>query len=218
MADFIQVGVIGLGKFGYKFGEELISRGVNVLGIDRRPEHVKQANHVFTEVMQADAANKEALVQMGVSELRHVFVSVGDSIAASAMISMYLKELGVPLVWVKAIDENHAKLLKKVGADKVIIPEHMAAKELVNRITIPGFIDVLPFDENVITKEIVIHNWQGQSLKDIRLSNKYAVQAIGLKKKGAANYTFIPQPDYPFQEGDRLMIIGEIHKLAQIKP
>jgi len=218
MADFIQVGVIGLGKFGFKFGEDLINMGVNVLGIDQRPDHVKRAKNVFTEVMQAEAADKEALIQMGVAELTHVLVSVGDSIAASAMISMYLKELEVPIVWVKAVNENHGKLLKKIGVDKVVIPEHMAAKELVNRITIPGFIDSLPFDDTIVIKEIVINKWRGMSLKDIDLSNRYGVQAIGIKAVDAGNYTFVPKADYPLKEGDRLMIIGETEKLSLLKP
>lgn len=216
MAKFIQAGVIGLGKFGYKFGEALINDGVNVLGIDHEPDYVRRAQGVFTQVLQADATDREALVQMGVADLSHVLVSIGDSIAGSAMISMYLKELGVPLVWVKATNSDHAKLLKKLGVDEVIIPEHMAARHLANRITIPGFIDHFPFNKEMVLKEMPIAQWAGKTLRQLNLTNEYRIQVIAVKRAGEAQYTFIPKADDTLHEGDILVVIGEIHVLEKM--
>jgi trk system potassium uptake protein TrkA len=218
MSDFVQAGVIGLGKFGFKFGETLAKQGVNVLGIDNDPEHIKRAQHVFTETLQSDATSKEALIQMGVGDLSHVLVSVGESIAASSMITMYLKELGVPLVWVKAVNADHAKLLLKIGADDVIIPEEMAAKQLANRLTIPGFIDYFPFNKEMVLKEIVIDKWAGQSLRDIELTKRYHIQAIALKSAKNKEYSFIPRANEPLNAGDVLVVIGEADRFAKIQP
>lgn len=218
MSEFVQAGVIGLGKFGFKFGETLVKQGVNVLGIDNDPEHIKRAQHVFTQTLQADATSKEALVQMGVGELSHVLVSVGESIAASTMISMYLKELGVPLVWVKAINADHAKLLKKIGVDDVIIPEEMAAKQLASRLTIPGFIDYFPFNQEMVLREVVIDEWSGKTLKEIGLTNKFHIQALAVKKTGEIEYSFIPKANDVLEEGDILVLIGEISSFNQITP
>lgn len=218
MADFVQVGVIGLGKFGFKFGKTLIEQGVNVLGIDNNHEHVKRAQHIFTQALQAEATSKEALIQMGVADFSHVLVSVGESISASSMITMYLKELGVPLVWVKAVNADHAKLLKKIGADDVIIPEEMAARQLANRLTIPGFIDYFPFDKDMVLREILIDKWAGQSLRDIGLTNRYHIQAIALKKIGEKEYSFIPKADEPLSKDDVLVVIGEMDRFAKIEP
>ncbi|MDD2318136.1 MAG: NAD-binding protein, partial [Desulfobacterales bacterium] len=107
----LRIGVIGLGKFGFRFGAALVQLGHEVVGVDSDPERVRQARHVFTQVYQAEAADKKALEQIGFAELNHVMVSVGDSIAASTMISMYLKEMGIPAVWVKAVNTDHEKLL-----------------------------------------------------------------------------------------------------------
>lgn len=218
MNKFVQVGVIGLGKFGLEFGKHLTELGINILGIDSDEDHIKKARHIFTQVYQANAANKEALQQIGVGDLSHVLVSVGDSIAASAMISMYLKELGVPVVWVKAINEDHAKLLKKIGVDDVFIPESMAARQLANRTTIPGFIDYFPFNKEIVVKEIKISNWAGQSLRDLNLTNKYRIQAIAVKKTGEKDYVFIPKADEKLTVDDVLVIIGEIKSLDEIEP
>ncbi|HFQ82336.1 MAG TPA: TrkA family potassium uptake protein [Desulfobacterales bacterium] len=218
MNNFVQVGVIGLGKFGLEFGRQLAAQGVNVLGIDNREANIKEARHVFTQVYKANATQKEALLQMGMGDLSHVLVSVGDSIAASAMISMYLKELGVPVVWVKAINQDHAKLLKKVGVDDVFMPERMAARQLANRITIPGFIDYFPFNEEIVVKEIKINSWAGRSLRELNLTNKYRIQVIAVKKNQAKDYVLVPQADEKLAVDDLLVVIGEINSLAQIEP
>ena len=218
MKDFVQVGVIGLGKFGYEFGAIISGFGVNVLGIDSNPDLVKRAKNVFTQVLEADATSKEALIQMGVSQLSHVLVSVGDSLAASAMISMYLKELGVPVVWAKAINTDHATLLKKIGVNEVIIPEHMAARQMAAKITIPGFLDYFPFSKNVVLKEVIIDGWAGQSLKDLNITNRYRIQVIAAKHKGDVEYSILPKADKPLRQGDTLVLIGEIERLEEIEP
>ena len=138
-----QVCVIGLGKFGYKFGLSLTNLNHKVIGIDFDPEKVQAAQKIFSQVYEADVSQKQPLEQIGLSEITHVLVSVGDSISTSAMATMYLKELNIPNVWVKAINEDHTKLLRKIGADEVIIPEHIAASQLADRIDIPGIIQRL---------------------------------------------------------------------------
>ena len=218
MKDFVQVGVIGLGKFGYEFGAIIAGFGVNVLGIDSNPELIKRAKNVFTQVLQADATSKEALVQMGVGHLSHVLVSVGDSLAASAMISMYLKELGVPVVWAKAINSDHATLLKKIGVNEVIIPEHMAARQMAAKITIPGFLDYFPFSKDVVLKEVIVNEWTGKSLKDLNITNRFQIQVIAAKHKGDVEYSILPKADKPLRQGDTLVLIGEIERLEGIVP
>lgn len=216
MAEKLQVGVIGLGKFGYKFGKTLVGLGHAVLGIDINPENVKRAQQVFTQVFQADAMNKTALEQLGITYLQHVLVSVGDSIAASTMISMYLKELGIPKILVKAINSDHEKLLLKVGVDEVIIPEHVAAKQFANRIANPGFIEYLPFDTAMVIKELLVKQWAGKKLRDLDLTNRYNTQVIAIRKAGKERFKFIPKADDKLESGDTLVALGHNDTLRQI--
>ena len=212
----LQIGVIGLGKFGRKFGETMMLYGHDVLGIDHREANVKQAQDLLTQVFLADATNKEALEQVGVGDLSHVLVSVGDSIAASTMISLYLKELGVPTVWVKAVNEDHEKLLRKVGVDEVVIPEHMAARNVAAKIAMPGFVDNLPFDERLVIKELTIDRWNGKTLRDLDLTNRYNLQVIAIKKRRDRRYKFIPKADDVLKSGDTLVVIGRIGNLDEV--
>ena len=217
MARKPQIGVIGLGKFGYKFGITMLNLGHQVLGIDSEPENIERAQKVFTQVFQADATRKQALEQMGISDMTHILVSVGDSIAASTMISMYLKELGVENVWVKAINEDHAKLLGKIGVDEVVIPEHIAAQQLADRIHMPGLIERLPFDSEMIIREMTIDKFAGKTLRAIDLTNRFNVQVIAIKKNRASSFEYIPKADDKLNQDDKIVVIGSVKALSGIR-
>ncbi len=204
----LQVGVIGLGKFGLGFAERLVDLGHDVLGLDNDPTHIKQAQTILTQVFLADAREKEVLEQTGVAEFEYVMVSVGDSISASAMISMFLKELGVANVWVKASNADHRKLLEKLGVDRVVIPEELAARQLADRLTHPGFVDYLPFDENLVIQEVTINQEAGKTLRQLDLTNRYRIQVIAVRPQGGGRPSFIPSPDEPLSAGDILVVIG----------
>lgn len=213
-----QICVIGLGKFGYKFGASLTALNHRVIGIDSNPDNIQVAQKIFSRVYEADASQKQALEQIGFSEITHVLVSVGDSISVSAMTTMYLKEMMVPNVWAKAINEDHAKLLKKTGADEVIIPEHIAAGQLADRIDMPGIIQRLPFDSQMIIREITIKNFTGKTLKEIDLTNRFDCQILAIKKTGEKNYRYIPKADDILEKGDVVIIIGKRKSLSSIDP
>lgn len=217
MALKFQVGVIGLGNFGLRFGENLMALGHQVVGVDRSAEKIKAASHILTQTFQADATDAEALKQMGFGELTHVLVSVGQSIEASAMISMYLKEMQVPNLWVKAIGVDHERLLLKLGVDKVIMPDHYAARQLASRMVTPGFIDYLPFGGNMALIETRVENWAGKSLREIDMTNKYGVQVIAIKRAGQQEFGFIPKADVPLGNGDTLALMGDTEQLRQLK-
>lgn len=217
MAVKPQVGIIGLGNFGYKFGITLLNLGHNVLGIDYQKENINKAKKTFTQVFEADATQKQALEQIGVSDMTHILVSVGNSISASAMISMYLKELTVQSVWVKAINEDHAKLLSKVGADEVIIPEQLAAEQLAYRLDMPGLIDKLPFGPDMVIREMTVEKLAQKTLREIDLTNRYKTQIIAIRRFGESKYKFIPRADDELSRGDKIMVIGEAETLSKIR-
>jgi len=212
------LGVIGLGKFGFKLGQTMINLGEKVVGIDNDPEKIRRAQNIFTQVYQGDASQKEVLNQLGFADLIHVLISVGDSVATSSMITMYLKELGVPKVWVKAVNSDHEKLLRKVGADEVIIPEHMAAQQLANRIAKPGFIEYLPFDKNMVIREIVVNRWAGSTLKQLDVANRFDIQVIAVKRKKGETFQFIPRGDTLLDRDDALVAIGKSATLDKLVP
>ncbi len=218
MSSKLQIGIIGLGKFGFSFGKSMVQLKQNVFGVDKDPEKIKRSQQVLTQVYQAEVLDQSVLMQLGFSDFTHVLVSVGNSITASSMIAMHLLEIGVKEVWVKAVSEEHQKLLNKIGVQNIIIPENMAAEQLANRLAMPGFIDYLPFDQHIVLKEIEIHKWAGKTLRNIDLTNQYSIQVIAFKKPQEAEFKYIPKADDALEEGDILIVIGHIDMLSKIKP
>ena len=213
-----QICIIGLGKFGFKFGLSLLNLNHKVIGIDYNQVNIQRAQNVFSQVFEADVSQKLALEQIGLSEITHVLVSVGDSISTSAMTTMYLKELCVPNIWVKAINEDHAKLLSKIGADEVFIPEHIAANQLADRITIPGLIQRLPFDSEMIIREFTIEKLAQKTLSEIDLTNRLGCQIIAIRKHNEPSYQYIPKADDTLLKGDIVIVIGKRKSISKINP
>lgn len=214
----LQIGVIGLGKFGLKVGQVLTDLGHEVMGIDMADSKIREAQHIFSRVYQLDATHKDALEQVRVQDLEYVVVSVGDSISASVMIVMYLKEMGVTNVFAKAIHKDHEKILLKIGANEVIIPEYMAATHMANTIAMPGFVEYLPFDQSMALKEFTVSAWKGKTLRDIDVTNTYGIQIIAVKKASIPGYKFIPKASDVLQEGDCIVALGDMNDLLAVKP
>lgn len=218
MAIKPQICIMGLGKFGYQFGLSLLNLNHQVIGIDFNHRNIQRAQKRFSQVYEADVAQKQALEQIGLSEITHFLVSVGDSISTSAMTTMYLKELGAPHIWVKATNEDHAKLLRKIGADEVFIPEHIAANQMADKLDIPGIIQRLPFDSEMIIREITINKFAQKTLREIDLTNTFDCQIIAIKKHNESNYRYIPKADDMLFEGDIVIVIGTKKSLSKINP
>ncbi len=212
-----EVAVIGLGKFGYYFARTLAELGTPVIGIDSHPARVQQARDVLTQVFRTDATSSDALAQLGIGDIPHVLVSVGDSIAASTMICMYLKELGVERVWVKAVNPDHQRLLYKLGVDEVIIPEQFAAVQLASQVAIPGFLQYATFDSEMSFQELVVDRWAGRSLRDLDLTNRRGIQIIAIRSEDEKNFHFLPSADYVLRKGDHLVVIRQTNDISEIR-
>ncbi len=218
MAGKLQVGVIGLGKFGFRVGSTIMELGGAVVGVDNDPELVRRAQEVFSQVYQADAMDVTALRQLGFHEFSHVVVSVGDDITASSILCMHLKEMGVANIWVKAVSVDHAKLLNKIGVKEVVFPEEVAARQLAHRLTRPGFVDYLPFDPDMAIQELVVDKWAGKTLRDLDLTNRFGVQVIATAPFAGGRFQYIPCASHNLASGEVLVIIGPGETVARLTP
>ncbi|WP_027184025.1 potassium channel family protein [Desulfovibrio inopinatus] len=216
MPSKLQMCVIGLGKFGYHTALTLAEMGHEVMGLDMDPEKIRRAQNVLTQVFRLDGMEKKALEQVGVADMHHVIVSVGQSLEASTLISLYLKELGVEDVWVKAISDDHEKLLRKIGVDEVIFPERYAAVRLAHRLSMPGLVDMLPYGDDIVIREILVEHWAGKSLRELNLTNRHGVQVIAVKSAEDHNFHYVPRADKSLVAGDMLIVVGNENVLKKL--
>lgn len=214
----LDVGVIGLGKFGLELALTLSSLGHNVVGLDAREERVRMAQDDLATVYRGNATDITVLRQLRFEDLDPVIVSVGDSMEDSLLIVLALQELNVHNIHVKANSLEYQKILNRLGVNHVIMPQHEIAVQFAHRLGTPGMLDVLPLGEGVLVRELTVEAWDGKSLNELSLPTKYRVIVLALRGKGAQHYHFVPAPDQPLSAGDRMVVLGQIEHVLKLNP
>ena len=217
MRKKLEVGVIGLGKFGLQLAGTLTELGHRVIGVDTDEQHVQLAQEVLSQVYLADAANRTALEQLRFQDLDAVAVSVGDSMETSILVTLNLQEIGVPKIIVKAVSAAHRKVLKRLGAHHVIQPEADVAIHTAHRLANPGMLDLLPVGGGVLVQENVVDAWEGKSLLSLNLRTNSSILVAAVKHAGENEYRFVPDPNIPFGKGDKILLIGKQDAVLALK-
>ncbi len=217
MTKKIEVGVIGLGKFGGALAEALGELEHHVVGIDADMDRVRHAQNLLTHVYQAEATDKGALEELGVTELDYVVVSVGSFMGPSILVAMNLLELGVENIWVKAMSEEHVRVLKRLGVPNVIFPEQHVARQLAHQLAVPGLLEYLPLGSGIALRETEVDKWAGTSLRELSLPSSMGAQIVAVKKAETAGYDFVPKADNVLSEGDVLVLLGPADKISEIE-
>jgi len=220
--------VLGLGNFGQHVAEALIRARAEVMAIDRDPERVDEMSEMVTQAITADVTDSKALRAAGVEGVDSAIVSIGESIEASVLAVMILKELGVPEVIAKATNLLHAKILDKVGATRVVFPEREAAIDLVGELTAISVLNYFQLAEGISVVEVPVPpDIVGKTLRETELRNKFNVNVIALKhrrleldKEGVgheeAYYDVLVTPDHEVGKDDTLVIVGRDEDLKKL--
>ncbi|WP_027177474.1 potassium channel family protein [Maridesulfovibrio bastinii] len=216
MSKKVEVGIIGLGKFGLSLAITLGELGISVVGVDNSEMRVKAAKPYISQVYQADGTDSKALEQLSFQDLNYVVVSTGDSMDASILVVLNLQEMGVDKIWVKAISEQHQKVLKRLGVDFVVFPEQFVAKQLAHRLAMPGMLEYLSMGDDVIIRERRVGEWKGKNLAELNLTNNYQVQVIAIRKAGEEKFSFVPNASELLEEDDVLVIMGSRESVMRL--
>ena len=215
--DILEIGCVGLGKFGLCLAESLTEMGHTVVGVDNSEMRVRRAQGQLAQVFQADATDKMTLEQLGFADLDQAVVSVGNSMDSSILAVMNLQDLGVKKIWVKAVSPQHEKVLNRLGVEYCVFPEQFAAKEMAHRMAVPGILDYLSLGEDILVREVQVDQWQGRTLIDLALPNTQSIQVVAIKSAGADSYSFIPHAKKPLGRGDTLLLLGKAENIQEIE-
>ena len=197
--------VLGLGKFGISVAEEMARAGVDVLAIDMDEERVHNVASVVACAMKADVCDSETMHELGLSNMDGVVVAITGSLDASIMATIIAKEAGVPVVVAKAKDEIHAKILEKVGADRIIIPEKESGRRMARCLTYGNFIDFIDLSDHISMVEIAVRpEWVGKSLMELKLREKKGVNVIAIHSGNEVNVAI--DPHMPLKAGTTMWV------------
>ena len=210
-----QFAVLGLGRFGRNVALTLEVMGYDVLGVDWDENVIEDLAEDLTHVVSFDIRDDRALIQAGIGSVDTVVIA-SSKLDVSLTATMLCKEMNVPEIIVKAIDERHAEMARRLGATQLIFPErdtgrrlamHLVSKNAVDYIDISGNIKVL----SLTAPKFII----GKNLIQSNLRATYNVNVIAVIHNRETIVT--PPPTYTFAEGDKVFFIGSPAALTKFE-
>ena len=208
--------VFGLGRYGKAVAEELVKNGAEVLAVDKNESLVNNAIEKIPFCRCADVTDAAVIKQLGISNIDVVIVSMAHNLEASVMATILCKEAGVETVIVKCADETQQKVLSRVGADKVVLPENESGIRLAKNLLSSGLVDIIELSKNVSMVEIPIKNeWEGKSLIELNLRQKYSINVVAIKQENEVLIDI--DPSKSLDKTMTLIVIADTQKLAKLK-
>ena len=199
--------VLGLGRFGTSVAKTLCELGHEVLAVDADAELVSHIAPFVTQAVQLDATDEGLLSSLEVQSFDAAIVSIGQNTRDSILVCVLLKEMGVPSLIAKANDELHAKVLKKVGVDRVVFAERDMGVRVAKSLIVPHLVDLVNIGgDHALAQLIVPDAWADKTLANLDVRRKYGVSIITVKHEGKINAAL--SADTRLHAGDELLILG----------
>ncbi|HZG83539.1 TrkA family potassium uptake protein [Paenibacillus sp.] len=200
--------VIGLGRFGGTVSKELTRLGYEVMGLDRNMRKVQEYASILPYVYQADTTDENVLKELGVQNMDHAIVSIGDDLQASILTTLILKDLGVPTVTAKATSEYHRRVLERIGADHIVQPERDTGVRVAHQLTNKNLVDYLELSPEFSLVEVLApKEMHGQTLKQLNIRARYGCNIVAIRRED--NRVIVsPLAEEKILLGDILVIIG----------
>lgn len=206
--------VMGLGSFGSTVAEELQRLGNDVLGVDRDEERVRVMAERIAEAVIADVRDRDALEELGLKQYDAVLVAIGEDLESNLLCTLALKNLGVGEVWVKALTPSHHHILNRLGADRIIHPEHEIGVHVAYSLNYPFVLDYISMGGDYFVVEMEVGDGlQDTPLGDLELRERYNLRFLALKR-GREPLDEDPA-DIVLARGDRMVLLGHFRDLKR---
>jgi trk system potassium uptake protein TrkA len=213
-----QFAVLGLGSFGRIVAQTLAEYGAPVIGIDRNRDNVESMRDIITQAVEADVSDRNELMSLGLEGVDVAIISLGDNIEGSVLATMFLNELKIPQIIVKAVSPEHGKILKMLGATQVLFPEQDMAQRIAMTLVSPTILDHIPLVPGYSIVEYIAprHFW-GKTLLELNVRREYGVEIIAIKSQETGNIRVIPSALDKIEKGDRLIIVGKDEDIKKLR-
>ena len=212
-----QVAVIGLGRFGSSLAATLHEAGHEVLAIDKDEARVQEIAGTVTHAVQADATNEAVLAELGLKDFDVAMVAMGAAIESSVLCTILLRNLGVKYVIARADHDLHGSILKKIGANWVVMPEREKGVDVAHVVALREVRDYMRLDEgNGISRLMSPKYMVGRTLGDLGFgpSGGSEIAVLGLQR--GDNFTISPSSDEKVEVGDALVLCGNDDNLERL--
>ncbi len=207
--------VIGCGRFGQSVAIKLAELGAEVMVVDENEEVIQSIADKVTYAVQADATDENAIKALGIRNFDVAIVTIGSDIQSSILVTLMVKELGIKHIISKAQNPSHAKVLYKIGANRVVFPEKEMGVKIAKSLLTTNVLELidLALDYSILELRMK-EEWIGKSLVDINMRRLYAVSVIAVKRGDELDINI--EPDRVLNSDDVLVVLGNNKDLERL--
>src|SRR5699024_12496819 len=134
------------------------TEGMEVLAIDHDEDRVNEFKNIASYAVIADATDEETLKELGIKNIDHVIVAIGDDIQASILTTVILSDLRIKKIAVKEQNDYQAKILNQIGAHHVVHPERDMWKRIAHSMIPSDSIDYVERSANDSIVEVTVRD------------------------------------------------------------
>ncbi|BCZ47029.1 potassium transporter Trk [Clostridium gelidum] len=208
--------ILGLGRFGASIATTVYNLGHDVLAIDKDEDRIQEIADNVTHAVQMDATDENSLKTLGIRNFDVAVVTIGNNIQASIMATLLVKEMGVKYIIAKGNSDMHAKVLYKIGADRVILPEHDMGVRVAHNLVSSNILDYIELSAEHSMVEIeALSEWNNKSIKDIKIRGKYGINVVAVKNGNSIKVS--PSAEYVIKDKDVLVALGTSEDLSKFE-
>ncbi len=206
-----QFAVIGLGRFGSSVAKALYANGNDVLVIA-----IQKISDDVTKAVQMDATDESTLRSLGIRNFDVAVIAIGTDIQSSIVVTLLVKELGVNHIIAKAHNDMHAKILYKIGADRVVLPEKDMGARVAHNLISSSILDYIELSPDYSIAEVVSpQEWNGKTLRELNLRAIHGINVMAIKRKSTVNIS--PSANDKVESGDILIAIVGTNELSMLE-
>ena len=200
--------VLGLGRFGMSVATKLFEDGFYVTAVDYDYDLIEKMADSVSSAIQADITEEVAMHSLGINNYDVAIIATGSDLESSIEATLICKDSGVKEVIAKASSKQHARILKKIGADRIVFPEFDTGQRLARSLAGPSLMEIIDFsDEISLIKIKARKSWIGKSLVDLDFRKQYQMNVIAFERDGHMIIDF--DPNLLIEEDDTIVLIGE---------
>lgn len=207
--------VIGLGRFGISLASTLAEADCDVMVVDIDEEKIQEMAEKVTYAVKADVKEPGTLKALGVQNMDVVVVGISENMEASILATLQAKDLKVPFVMAKAMNELHGRILSKVGADEVIYPEKTMGLRTARNLLSNGLLDIFELSQDFSIAEFSVpESWVGKSLSQLKIREKHNINVVAIKSADTVSVDL--DPTVPLSAGCTLIAFGRNRDLNRV--
>lgn len=200
--------ILGLGRFGISIVKTLAEYNVDILACDKDNAKLNLITDYATHIIKADLNCEEEIYNLDLENFDVVIIAMGEALETSLITTTIAKELGVKKVIVKASNKRQEKILKTLGADEVILPEHEIGIKLAKKLVSTNILDILEeSDDYTILEMTPRESWINKSVSELKFKKDHNSFFLAILRED--NLIIPVPPNTVLKENDVILAISD---------